>query len=602
MFKKFIFLFVVLSFLLSFAYVGPNVKYPFKQISWSGGSGQDIFTDETKFLSSERIYFLSNPLTLDYIEDTNFTLIGTYPPAAAGVVGTFNDLFNFNDTIFALGGLPANLSYSTNKGQSWFTFDTLPVNQNNCEILAFQKVNDTIYVGGYWGTVNFGFIYKSSDMKTWSNVTQPTEAARVYNILHIGGDTFLVAAGDPDQNSADFDGQILRTTDRFQTYDKIDTLGYLLITNIIRYNGDTLIASGDNILYGEPILISTDNGVTWGPSGSVDSSFTSSGSPFALLSLAKIGNYIFTGSYGIFGGGIYRSIDAGNTWEMMDTSGTIPDTCDITGFYSFDNGSTIYVTATYPGALYKSTDGGYTFTLCDLITDISLKGMVKLGEHTFGVGSTSSTSGAKIYYDSYFKNGYLISSAINIDKYDTIPVSDYFDLYNLFITFNKPNFTTFTLKMRSSSDSTMVSAPDWSSCPSITTYNDSSKSLVDITSITNQAGHHYIQYRIDFTTTRMELTPSVDSIWIEKVSGIENLNTFSKENISITFAKNRFIIDTKKQSILKIFDIAGRNVINSRLVEGRNTIKTDLLPSGKYILKIFNNSEEIYSKPFNILH
>ncbi len=601
MYKKFIFVFLVLSFLLSFAYVGPNVKYPFKQISWVGGSGQDIFTDETKFLSSERIHFSLNPITLDYIEDTNFTLVSTYPSAAAGNVGTSNGLLNLNDTIFALGGLTANLSYSINKGQTWLTFDTLPVNQNNSELLTFQKVNDTIYVGGYWGAVNFAFIFKSSDMKTWENVTQPDGAARVYTILYIGGDTFLVAAGDPDQSSADHDGQIFRTTDRFQTYDKVDTLGYAAITNIIKYNGDTLIASGDNILYGEPILISKDNGVTWAASGSVDSAFTSSGNPFALLSLTKIGNYIFTGSYGIFGGGIYRSGDVGNTWEMMDTLKTIPDTCDITGFYSFDGGSTIYVTSGLPGVLYKTTDGGYTFTFCDSLTDSSVKGMVKLGEHTYGVGATSSSLGGKIYYDSYSKNGYLVSSAINIDKYDTIPVSDYFDLYNVFITFNKPQFTTFTLKMRSDSDSTMVNAPDWSSCPSVTTYNNSSKNLTDITSITNKAGHHYIQYRIDFTTTRMELTPSVDSIWIEKVSGIENLNLFSKENISITFAKNKVIIDTKDQSVVKIFDIAGRNLINRKLVEGKNIIKTNILPSGKYILKVFNNSKEIYSKSFNII-
>lgn len=602
MFKKLLILtvlFVISVFI--FSYTGPNVKYPFKQTLWSGGSGQQVFNDNTKFLSSERIYFLTTPLTLGFIEDTSFSLISTYPPASAGTVNSFNDLLNINDTIYAVGGFKANLSYSTSKGQTWNSFDTLPVNQNNCELLTIEKVNDTIYAGGYWGAINFGFIYKSSDMKTWSNVgiTQPIEGARIYDIEHLNGDTFFIAAGDPDIGSADFDGQILWTIDRFNSYTKIDTLAFLIVTKIIKWNQDTLLACGDNIIMGEPFYI-LERGGSWVPSSPVDTYFTNNGLPFALSTMSRIGNSIYAGSYGTFGGGLYKTDDCGQNWIDLDTSGVIPDTSDITGIYSLDNGNTIYVTATYPGALYKSVDGGYTFTIADIITDLSAKGFVKLGEHTFGVGTTSSTAGAKIYYDSYYKNGYLISSAINIDKYDAVLVSDYFDLYNVFITFNKPSFTTFTLKMRSSSDSTMTIATDWASCPSITTYNSYSSNLASISSITNQAGHHYIQYRIDFTTSRMEVTPTVDSIWIEKVSGIDELSKVSDGIVVKFISPFKLSISSMDVNVIKIFDICGRNVLTQKVSKGENTLDLSKLPSGKYSLKIYN-SKEVLTKNFSIL-
>ncbi|MEO0281410.1 MAG: T9SS type A sorting domain-containing protein [candidate division WOR-3 bacterium] len=602
MFKKFLIL--TLIFIVSviiFSYTGPNVKYPFKQTSWSGGAGQQVFNDNTKFLTSERIHFLTTPLTLGFIEDTNFAVISTYPPAAAGSVTIVNDLVNINDTIFAVGGKKANLSFSTSKGQTWTSFDTLPVNQNNCELLAFEKVNDTIFAGGYWGAVNFGFIYKSGDLKTWNAIgSQPIEAARVYDIVHLNGDTFLIAGGDPDPNSADFDGQVFLTTDRFVTYTKIDTLGFLLVNKIIKYNGDTLIACGDNLIYGEPVYISFDRGGSWIPSGIVDTYFTNNGKPFALTTIEKIGNSLYAGSYGTFGGGLYRSDDCGQNWITLDTTGVIPDTSDITGIYSLDNGTTIYVTATYPGALYKSTDNGITFTLCDIITDVAAVGFIKLGEHTYGVGTTSSTAGGKIYYDSYYKNGYLISSAINIDKYDAVLVSDYFDLYNVFITFNKPSFTTFTLKMRSSSDSTMATATNWASCPSITTYNSYSSNLASISSITNQAGHHYIQYRIDFTTTKMETTPTVDSIWIEKVSGVDEFTKVSKDLVVKFVSPLKLSISSTNSVNLKIFDISGRNVLTEN-VSTEKIVDLSKLSSGKYILKVYNNTKEVLTKDFTII-
>ncbi len=605
MFKKVLIL--SLLFLLSvslFSYTGPNVKYPFKQTSWAGGDGQAVFNDDTKFLTSERIHFLTSPLTLGFIEDTNFSVVSTYPPSAAGTVGIINDLVNINDTIYALGGLKANLSYSTSMGQTWTSFDTLPVNQSNCELLTMEKVQDTIYAAGYWGAINFGFIYKSSDMKSWlTTLTQPSpDAARVYDIFHLGGDTFLLAAGDPDPNSADSDGQLFWTYDRFQTYSRIDTIGYLLVTKILRYNQDTLVLSCDNLLYGEPVLFSFDNGASWAPVGAVDTYFTNNGEPFAIMSLEKIGNSLFAGSYGAFGGGLYRSDDLGSTWITLDTTGVIPDTSDITGIYSFDNGSTIYVTATFPGSLYKSVDGGFTFTICDnTLTDIASVGLVKLGEHTYGVGTTSSTAGGKVYYDSYYKNGYLISSAINVDKYDAVLVSDYFDLYNLFITFNKPSFTTFTLKIRSWNDSTMVGAPDWSTCPSVTSYNDYSKNLTNISSVVNNAGHHYIQYRIDFTTSRMELTPTVDSIWIEKVSGIDEVSKNSKD-ISVRFLSNTKIsVLAKEKDNMKIFDLSGRNIFSKKLSGKEDTFDISTLSSGKYIIKIYRNGRESFTKDFTII-
>ncbi|HAV91862.1 TPA: hypothetical protein DCW38_01605, partial [candidate division WOR-3 bacterium] len=251
------------------AYTGPNVLTPFKQTSWVGGDGQVLTGDSTMFFESQRILTDSGSLTLNFIEDTSFALMATYPPIP--ILGKVNGLIAEGDTVFAFGGLKANISYTLNKGANWLSYDTLPMNQSTCEVLDAEYIDGVMYAGGYFGGLAMGFIYKSSDNLTWNTtLEQPVGVSKVFDILHVGGDTFLMATGDDDVSSCNMDGAVFRSFDNCSTWTEADTLGYAVTTKLVKISNDTIFACGDNLIYGQPVFISVDGGDNWAPTGTVD--------------------------------------------------------------------------------------------------------------------------------------------------------------------------------------------------------------------------------------------------------------------------------------------------------------------------------------------
>ena len=606
--KFFLMLFLISLISISiFAYTGPNVLTPFKQTSWAGGAGQYLVGDETMFLESERMFTDSGSVTLDYIEDTSFSVLSAYPPVAAGTVSIVNGIFEYNDTIFAFTGQKANISYTTNAGAIWTSYDTLPVSQSQCEVLDAEYVNGVTYASGYYGGLHTGFFAKSYDKKTWaSGIVGPAGVSNAFDILHIIGDTFLLATGDFDGATANMDGAVFRSFDGCSTWTEADTISYAVITKLVKASGDTIFACGDNMLSGQPIMISIDGGDTWAPTGTVDPIYDSllgEGEASVILTLANINNYIYAGSWA---GELYRSDYTGAVWEKLDTNNAISDSTEITGIYSFDGDSVIYVTTYYPaGLLYKSYDGGYTMMQSDSISDTKVQGMAKIATHTYVIGVTTSADGGKLYIDSYFKNGYLISSAFDVDKYDVIKVSDYFDLYEIRAMVVAPRFSSCTLKIRSASDTLMSDATSWDLCPAyvLTLYNGyyQGKTLDSIASVVS--GQSFIQYRFDFTRTGTEVTPVLDSIWLQKVAGVEVLKT---ESVNADFeikrvSQTKYLITTSsKTGNVKLYDIAGRMVANNLIVNGKATLILDV-PAGSYSIRIYDDKGLIGKKQITLI-
>ncbi|MDD3804121.1 MAG: T9SS type A sorting domain-containing protein [bacterium] len=592
-----------------FAYEGPNVPTPFKQLSWVGGDGQLLAGDNTMFFESERILTDAIPLTLDYIEDTNFAVMASYPPAAApGGVLVVNGLITNGDTTFAYGGHRANVSYTYNLGTNWTTYDTLPVNQTVCEVLDAEYIDGVMYAGGYFGGMAMGFVYKSSDKKTWvTAMEQPVGVSKVFDILHVGGDTFLLATGDDNVTSMDFDGAVFRSFDNCSTWTEADTIGYALINDLLRISNDTIFACGDNLISGQPVMISTDGGDTWAPTGTVDPLYDSllatDGTPFAMLNMSLINGFIYAGSWT---GELYRTDDMGTTWEKLDTTNAISDTSEVLGIYSFDDNSVIYVATSYPGILYKSTDGGYTMEYADEIPGNRIEGMTKIGPHTFAIGATTDATGGKIYVDSYFKSGYLVSSAFNIDQYDAIKVSDWFQHYKVFAGVANPRFSSLIIKVRTASDSLMSDAVAWTTCPnyvSLTNFTGitGGKTLDSISSVV--AGQSYFQYRFDLGSSKYELTTQVDSIWMQKVSGVEILNSKpSATELEITkLSAVKYLVSTAtKTGSVKVFDMAGRMVMKSPVSNGKATLVLDI-PAGKYSIRVYDDKNFIGDKQITVI-
>jgi len=493
-------------------------------------------------------------------------------------------------------------------GGNWSTYDTLPVNQTVCTVFDAEYVDGVMYAGGYFGGMPMGFIYKSADKKTWITTgDQPAGVSKVFDILHVGGDTFLLATGDDDVNTMDFDGAVFRSFDNCSTWTEADTIGYALINDLLRISNDTIFACGDNLLAGQPVMISTDGGDNWAPTGTVDPLYDSllaaDGTPFAMLTLKQIGTFVYAGSWT---GELYRSNDMGGTWEKLDTTNAISDTSEVLGIYSFDDGGVIYVATSYPGILYKSTDGGFTMVYADEIPGNRIEGMEKIGPHTYAIGATTASTGGKIYVDSYFKSGYLVSSAFNIDQYDAVKVSDWYQLYKVFAGVTNPRFTSCTLKVRTASDSLMSDAVAWASCPnyvSLTNFTGitSGKTLDSIASVT--AGQSYMQYRFDFGSTKYELTTQLDSIWMQKVSGVEVLNAKpSATELEITkLSAVKYLVSTAaKTGSVKVFDMAGRVIVNSPVSNGKATLILDI-PAGKYSIRVYDSNGFIGDRQITVI-
>jgi hypothetical protein len=562
------------------------------------------------FFESQRILTDSGSLTLNFIEDTSFALMATYPPIP--ILGKVNGLIAEGDTVFAFGGLKANISYTLNKGANWLSYDTLPMNQSTCEVLDAEYIDGVMYAGGYFGGLAMGFIYKSSDNLTWNTtLEQPVGVSKVFDILHVGGDTFLMATGDDDVSSCNMDGVIYKSYDNCSTWTELDTVG-LIVTKLVRVSNDTIFACGDNAdtmnyYYLQPVKISVDGGSTWEPVAQIDpiidSLLLNEGSPTVMMSMNYIANYLYAGSWT---GDVYRSGDFGNTWEKLDTLNTIPDTSEITGFYSFDEPGVIYLTSSYPGRLYKSYDGGYTVEISDEICDTKTAGMVKLAAHTYIVGATTSDDGGKIYYDSYYKSGYLVSSAFDLDRYDSVKVSDYLNLYEIRTFRTVPNRTTFIVKIRTGSDSLMSDAMDWTACPiyTMTLLGDyyQGKPLDSIASVV--PGQSYFQYRFDFTRTAIaEATPILDSIWMQKFTGVEVLRN---ESASSAFeikkvSQFKYLVTTEaKTGSVKLFDLAGRVVSSTPITNGKTTLILNV-PAGRYSIRVYDEKGFIGKEQITVI-
>jgi len=192
-----------------------------------------------------------------------------------------------------------------------------------------------------------------------------------------------------------------------------------------------------------------------------------------------------------------------------------------------------------------------------------------------------------------------------VDKYDVIKVSDYFDLYEIRAMVIAPRFSSCTLKIRSASDTLMSDAMSWDSCPTYALTLESGyyqgKTLDSIASVVS--GQSFIQYRFDFTRTGTEVTPVLDSIWLQKVAGVEVLKT---ESVNADFeikrvSQTKYLITTSsKTGNVKLYDIAGRMVANNLIVNGKATLILDV-PAGSYSIRIYDDKGLIGKKQITLI-
>ncbi len=575
--KKFAILFaIILIALMVFA-----ERPIWSQYDWTGGAGQNLMVDSTMYLEALGVA-PSNPLSLDYLNDTNWVMMSSYPPVPLQSV---NKIIANGDTTIICTGLTGLVSYSTNLGGAWIQLDTLPINQSTVELFDLDYIDGILYVSGYYGGINKGIVFRSFDFQTWDTMTvQPiTIVDRVYAITKMSGNEFIGVAGNPDPATMNMDGIIMKSYDACSTWTKFDTVGFAVCAAIEKINDSIAIVGRDFYLDAFCASITYDAGETWIPTLN----------PLAweivtALCYDEIGTEVYFGDWA--GQLAKANIATIGTWTPLDTNDMIPDTLMITGISFVD--TVMYITASMPGNLYRSYDGGYTVELAQEIADKQIISLCQIAPHTFAMGSSDSFNGGRVYYTSYYKSGYMTSSIFALDGFfDPISAAiAYTTPIYLQYWASSPRFTSMSLKVRTGDSLDMSDALDWLSCTNV----GNSGVAIDVSSIASiDAEQMYMQYRVDFTTSKNELTPYMDSIIIfGDYLGIEDLQIFDGDVSYNRISSSMMSMDYNGSSDMPItiYDMSGRMVYNGILKPGKNILNTNCV-QGKYIVK-FNNSKD----------
>ncbi len=196
----------------------------------------------------------------------------------------------------AIGG---TVHSSTDDGQHWNpTHPAEPVN-----IVTTMRISSSgAYV--FAGTASSGVYRSSDDGLTWQPANNGLSNLAITDLCTDDRDLYAVAF-DPTLTNP---GGVFRSTDFGRSWTSVNSgLTSTSVTRISADNGQ--IAAGAN---NGDVFLSTNRGESWSNIGA--------GLPkFAIVGIAKLGNTIFVGGYGLF-----KTTDNGTSWsDMVPQNSTI---------------------------------------------------------------------------------------------------------------------------------------------------------------------------------------------------------------------------------------------------------------------------------------
>jgi len=286
--------------------------------------------------------------------------------------------------VFYMAAVNGGVWKTTDSGNTWNPiFDDQPTGSVGALAVAPSDPN-TIYVGSGEGLQRPDLatgdgIYKSTDAgKTWTHMQNLRDAQQITSILVDPKDPnriYVAAEGHPYGPNAE--RGVFRSTDGAQSFQKIlykdENTGAADLA-FDPANPRTIYAvlwaarvapwevrSGASIyMAGSGLFKSTDGGDTWKP--------LTKGLPGASEGVGRIGiavapsnpNRVYVSAEATKGAGIYRSDDAGESWQQVNSDRRIggrgPGAMGVA--VAPDNPDVLYVANT---TTWKSTDGGKTF-------------------------------------------------------------------------------------------------------------------------------------------------------------------------------------------------------------------------------------------------
>jgi hypothetical protein len=325
--------------------------------SWShdrlGNSNADVagiaIDDSQIYIASDSLYYSS---------DSGWTWQASMLPGQAGslailgsylILASFDGVFRTSDrgatwdeigSFYAVSVVVENgnlyvgrytfgLSVSTDSGETWSTIDGDNSIMDGASIQSLASAGDDVYAGGYYDE---GFFRSTDKGITWDTSDIGLPNRNIPNRIEDNFVTILALFQDNDRLLAGSSEGMFLSNDSGLNW-----------TTLSSMNADAFTRSGNNLLAGTTvgIWISTDSGITWNPSNQGMNAGT-------VSAIASIGTHIFIS---IQGTGLFRSDDSGTTWVGVteDTWGGAID-----GFVVID--TSIFAFAGRD--LYKSSDAG----------------------------------------------------------------------------------------------------------------------------------------------------------------------------------------------------------------------------------------------------
>jgi hypothetical protein len=444
------------------------------QTTWTGGDGQETWSDTTRFFEGFRVNGTLSPgdLQLETPNDSVWTMTGIMAGSSSGLALAEDLLGN----IYCATGMNGDVFKTTNNGISWANTANMP---------GIFAVRSLICDSGgmLWaGVDDSGDVYTSSDGgASWNKTSELTGATLVSSLLELNGSVYAgtYTAGD-----------VFMTTDGGATW--LPTSDIAGATDVM-----AMLALGDTLWVGTypngDVFTTTDQGLTWMGTGEL----TNAGLVFSLLAPSDGAIYAGTGMLT----GVLKTTDRGVSWFETDS---LPNITFVRDLLEVDG--VLYAAAreVVDGYIFKSTDGGTNWVNIFSASNIFDMNALLYSRRGFIFGAAFTSTGGKVYRAGYYPSGYLVSSVYNAP-------GGYGPL-NWSVTANS---MTTTVRVRTDSLPDMSTAPAWPSCPAVSNGED----ISGISSVSDS--HEYVQYRIELTSSESSLSPFIHWISLEYGTNVE---------------------------------------------------------------------------------
>ncbi|MDD5529084.1 MAG: T9SS type A sorting domain-containing protein [bacterium] len=537
------------------------------QTNWSGGSGQLLWSDTTKFFNKKNVNYSRLPGSILLEAPYGWQNTGQLEGAQNiwALAKTYDNVLYAGGDSAALKGF---VFKTTDYGNNWTDMEV-----PSCNWVHSLLIQDTVL---YAGTDVGVFKYTTS----WSS-TNLTKSVNALLIAKNG--TFYAGTGD---------GEIYKSSDG-SVWTAVTVNNGTRIWKIVEDSENNLYAGGSRVVKKDTI-----SGVFKSTDGLVFDTTMFPHIDKVVYSLAMCDSIIYAGT-GPDLGKVFKSSNKGVSW---DTTQTLSYTYFVYSLLKGDNNVIYAGVGNQGGYLYKSVNGtSWTSEQIDVQIS-SIYSIIQTKNGFLYLGSNAGMAGdGRVSRAGYFTSGSFRSSVFIADSGNNID-------YGQVIWDASLNTGTMEVWVRTNTKEDMYEV----GVDSVRIMN-SGDTIPD--SFNNKG---YIQYQVKFATPTSDLTPILNSIEIEFTPkiGIEEKSNIKNQILKIEAYPNPFVENAvisysasggfrsaqqekDKETEIRIYDISGRTVYK---VDKLNKSSKSLVwspktcPAGIYFVEVKSADYKLIKK------